>query len=674
MPRCRPTTRVGGLRVGVRLGRRRLAGRARPQTQPVDAADERLRGAPRLVEAAPRRRFWSYAELADELVGVRRRPRLHPRRADAGDGAPVRRLVGLPRDVVLRAGPRVRRPRRLPLPGRPAAPGRHRRDPRLGARPLRHRRVGAGAASTARRSTRTPTRSAAGTRSGAPTSSTSAAARCATSSSPTRVYWLEEFHADGLRVDGVASMLYLDYSREDGEWTPNIHGGRENLEAVQFLQEINATVYKRVPGIVTIAEESTSWPGVTRPTSRGGLGFGFKWNMGWMHDSLGYLAHDPVHRAYHHGQMTFSLIYAYSENYVLPLSPRRGRARQGLAAAQDARRPLAAAGQPARLPRLHVGAPRQAAAVHGHASSARSRSGPSAASSTGGCSTTPSTAACTTWSATSTRRTSTPPRCGAATRTRPASRGSTPTTPAATSSPSSAAAPATRPTSPASSNFAAVPHDDYRLGLPADGRWGEILNTDAEVYDGSGVGNLGVGDRASTGDWSGQPGVRRRSSCRRWRRCGSRKRLISRRRARDLVARPTRRLTPVTEPATIVTTVAEGVARITWTRRPRRSTSSATTWWPRSSTTPGSRRWSTPTTSGGQRVATWSGLRREGVMRGVTVDGDRSTGRLRPAGDRHPAQRAGGLPGAAQLVPAPQAGDQPDADPRHRTAGCCCAS
>jgi len=134
------------------------------------------------------------------------------------------------------------------------------------------------------------------------------------------VYWCEEFHADGLRVDGVASMLYLDYSRKDGEWTPNKHGGRENLEAVQFLQEMNATVYRRVPGVVTIAEESTSWPGVTRPTDVDGLGFGFKWNMGWMHDSLGYVAHEPVYRSYHHGEMTFSLVYAWSENYVLPIS------------------------------------------------------------------------------------------------------------------------------------------------------------------------------------------------------------------------------------------------------------------------------------------------------------------------------------------------------------------
>ncbi|MHA3701415.1 1,4-alpha-glucan branching protein GlgB [Jatrophihabitans sp. YIM 134969] len=134
------------------------------------------------------------------------------------------------------------------------------------------------------------------------------------------LYWCEKFHIDGLRVDAVASMLYLDYSRKEGEWLPNIYGGRENLDAVAFLQEMNATVYKRVPGVVTIAEESTSWPGVSRPTHLGGLGFGFKWNMGWMHDTLDYISKEPVYRQYHHGEMTFSMVYAYSENFVLPIS------------------------------------------------------------------------------------------------------------------------------------------------------------------------------------------------------------------------------------------------------------------------------------------------------------------------------------------------------------------
>ncbi len=134
------------------------------------------------------------------------------------------------------------------------------------------------------------------------------------------LYWLEEYHVDGLRVDAVASMLYLDYSREPGEWSPNVHGGRENLEAVQFLQEMTATVGKRVPGTMAIAEESTSWDGVTRATSEGGLGFHFKWNMGWMHDSLGYMQHDPVHRSHHHSELTFSIVYAWAEHFVLPIS------------------------------------------------------------------------------------------------------------------------------------------------------------------------------------------------------------------------------------------------------------------------------------------------------------------------------------------------------------------
>jgi len=133
-------------------------------------------------------------------------------------------------------------------------------------------------------------------------------------------YWLDEFHIDGLRVDGVASMLYLDYSRQPGEWVPNKYGGNENLDSVAFLQAVNADLYRRKPGIITVAEESTSWPGVTRSVDHGGLGFGFKWNMGWMNDSLRYYGRQPIYRQYHHHEMTFASSYAYSENFVLPIS------------------------------------------------------------------------------------------------------------------------------------------------------------------------------------------------------------------------------------------------------------------------------------------------------------------------------------------------------------------
>lgn len=316
------------------------------------------------------------------------------------------------------------------------------------------------------------------------------------------LYWLEEFHADGLRVDGVASMLYLDYSREEGEWTPNKHGGRENLEAVQFLQEMNATVYKRVPGIVTIAEESTSWPGVTGPTSDNGLGFGFKWNMGWMHDSLGYVEHQPVHRAYHHGEMTFSLVYAWSENYVLPISHDEVVHGKGsLLRKMPGDRWQQLANLRAYLGFMWAHPGKQLlfmGAEFGQESEwAESRE-------------------LDWW------LTDHPEHRGvqglvrdlnAAYRSSPAMWGQD-------NSPDGFAwidandagrnvfsfvrrTPG-QPDVVCVTNFAAVPHVDFRLGLPAAGEWEEILNTDASDYTGSGVGNFGS-ITGVEGEWSGQP-------------------------------------------------------------------------------------------------------------------------------------------------------------------------
>jgi 1,4-alpha-glucan branching enzyme len=317
------------------------------------------------------------------------------------------------------------------------------------------------------------------------------------------LYWLEEFHADGLRVDGVASMLYLDYARDEGEWSPNVLGGRENLEAVQFLQEMNATVYKRVPGVSTIAEESTSWPGVTAATSAQGLGFGFKWNMGWMHDTLDYLAHEPVHRAWHHNDLTFGLTYAFTENFVLPISHDEvvhgkgsllrkmpGDRWQQLA---NLRAYLAfmwahpgkqlvfmgcEIGQESEWAESreldwwlldhpeHLGVHRMvkdlnAAYIASPAVWSRDDDGASFqwidANDAG-------------------RNTFSFLRRGV--------------------SPGGEVV--------CVSNFSAIPHADFRLGLPAAGEWLEVLNTDAATYAGSGVGNLGS-VTASEGAHDGQP-------------------------------------------------------------------------------------------------------------------------------------------------------------------------
>jgi 1,4-alpha-glucan branching enzyme len=303
-------------------------------------------------------------------------------------------------------------------------------------------------------------------------------------------------------VDAVASMIYLDYSREAGEWQPNVHGGRENLEAVQFLQEMNATVYKRVPGAITIAEESTSWEGVTRPTESGGLGFGFKWNMGWMHDTLGYFQRQPVHRAWHHNELTFALVYAWAENFVLPIShdevvhgkgsllrkmpgdrwQQLANVRAFLAYmwAHPGKQLIfmgAEMGQESEWAEAreldwwlldhpeHRGVQslvRDLNKVYGETSALWSRDND------------PGTFS---WidANDAGRNTFSFVRRGTDGRDLVCV-----------------------------ANFAATPHEGYRLGLPSDGVWEEVLNTDAQTYTGSGVGNLGAVN-AVEGEWSGQP-------------------------------------------------------------------------------------------------------------------------------------------------------------------------
>jgi 1,4-alpha-glucan branching enzyme len=316
------------------------------------------------------------------------------------------------------------------------------------------------------------------------------------------LFWCEEFHADGLRVDAVASMLYLDYSRKDGEWSPNRYGGRENLDAISFLQEMNATVYKHHPGVVTIAEESTSYSGVTRPTYLDGLGFGFKWNMGWMHDTLQYMSKDPVHRQWHHHQMTFSLVYAWSENFILPISHDEVVHGKGSLAGKmpgDKWRKLAQVRAMLAFMWAHPGKQLLFMGCEladfqewseerglnwgllgdpGHAGVHRLLADLNAV------------------------YRSCPPLW------------TQDTTPAGfrwLSAEDSAnntfsflrMAPDGDPVV-CVVNFSALPHENYRIGLPKAGAWNEVVNTDSALYGGSGVGNLGA-VQTEDRQWHGQP-------------------------------------------------------------------------------------------------------------------------------------------------------------------------
>jgi 1,4-alpha-glucan branching enzyme len=316
------------------------------------------------------------------------------------------------------------------------------------------------------------------------------------------IYWLEEYHIDGLRVDAVASMLYLDYSRKEGEWVPNIYGGREHLEAVSFLQETNATAYKRVPGIVTIAEESTDWPGVTRPTHVGGLGFGLKWNMGWMHDSLLYMSKEPVHRQFHHHQMTFSMMYAYSENFVLPISHDEVVHGKGsLLRKMPGDRWQQLANVRAYLAFMWAHPGKQllfmGSELGMEAEWAESRS-------------------LDWWLE------ETPWHAGLQQLVRDLNRiyKQTPSLWARDFDPTGFewidANDSTHNTFSfirwddkrhpmvCVANFSGIPDENYRIGLPFAGRWVELLNTDAELYGGSGVGNLGA-VQADDISWHGRP-------------------------------------------------------------------------------------------------------------------------------------------------------------------------
>jgi 1,4-alpha-glucan branching enzyme len=316
------------------------------------------------------------------------------------------------------------------------------------------------------------------------------------------LFWLEEFHIDGLRVDAVASMLYLDYSRSEGEWLPNKYGGRENLEAVAFLQEMNATVYKRVPGAITIAEESTSWPGVTRATHLGGLGFGFKWDMGWMHDTLSYISHQPIHRQYHHNELTFSMMYAYTENFVMPLSHDEvvhGKGSLLNKIPGDRWQQMATLRTLYAYMWAHPGKQLlfmgQEFAQGGEWAESRSLDW---------------------WVLDSPDHRGVARLIGDLNRvyretnalwaldTDPAGFAWIDANDASGNVYSFLRMGTDGSVLACIANFAPVPHEAYRIGLPHAGRWDEIVNTDADIYFGSGVGNFG-GVQAVAEPWHGRP-------------------------------------------------------------------------------------------------------------------------------------------------------------------------
>jgi 1,4-alpha-glucan branching enzyme len=318
------------------------------------------------------------------------------------------------------------------------------------------------------------------------------------------VYWLEEFHVDGLRVDAVASMLYLDYSRKDGEWLPNALGGRENLDAVALLQEANATCYKRVPGIMMIAEESTAWPGVTRPAHLGGLGFGLKWNMGWMHDTLSYMERDPLFRGYHHNELTFSMMYAYTENFVLPLSHDEVvHGKRSLLAKMPGDDWKKFAGLRALLAYMWAHPGKQLIFMGSEFGQRTEWSAEAGLD----------------WAALHGERERGVQKL--VTDLNAAYRGNAALwsgdfTPDgfswidANDSDNNVvsflrlACDGSGQVMACVANFSGEPHEDYRIGLPLAGAWREVVNTDAGLYGGSGVGNLGT-VRAVPEPWHGRP-------------------------------------------------------------------------------------------------------------------------------------------------------------------------